>query len=73
MTGGKVNPVEIDIPHRPSTASSIFSLTPSQLNSTIMDMLNMRQAATRCDAVCRGKQVLDLYKPCKVRHIILIG
>lgn len=56
MPGKKIKPSDrvSNIAKRSSSSSSMLSLTPSQLNTAIMEMLSMRQAATRCDAVCRG-------------------
>ncbi|CAC5405324.1 Guanylate cyclase 32E,Guanylate cyclase soluble subunit beta-2,Receptor-type guanylate cyclase gcy-19,Head-specific guanylate cyclase,Retinal guanylyl cyclase 2,Heat-stable enterotoxin receptor,Olfactory guanylyl cyclase GC-D,Atrial natriuretic peptide receptor 2,Receptor-type guanylate cyclase gcy-9,Receptor-type guanylate cyclase Gyc76C,Receptor-type guanylate cyclase gcy-18,Receptor-type guanylate cyclase gcy-28,Receptor-type guanylate cyclase daf-11,Speract receptor,Receptor-type guanylate cyclase gcy- len=64
MRGKKVKPSDrvSNIAKRSSSSSSVLSLTPSQLNTAIMEMLSMRQAATRCDAVCRGNPITDAGK-----------
>ncbi|XP_071145186.1 uncharacterized protein [Mytilus edulis] len=64
MPGKKIKPSDrvSNIPKRSSSSSSMLSLTPSQLNTAIMEMLSMRQAATRCDAVCRGNPITDAGK-----------
>jgi hypothetical protein len=51
--GGRVRPG--DGKKEPSLASSMESLTQSQLNLAIMDMLNLGQNWNRCEEVCRGK------------------
>ncbi|CAG2252408.1 Receptor-type guanylate cyclase gcy-9,Receptor-type guanylate cyclase gcy-7,Receptor-type guanylate cyclase gcy-22,Receptor-type guanylate cyclase gcy-11,Guanylyl cyclase GC-E,Receptor-type guanylate cyclase gcy-17,Retinal guanylyl cyclase 1,Receptor-type guanylate cyclase gcy-12,Receptor-type guanylate cyclase daf-11,Guanylate cyclase 2G,Olfactory guanylyl cyclase GC-D,Receptor-type guanylate cyclase gcy-3,Receptor-type guanylate cyclase gcy-23,Receptor-type guanylate cyclase gcy-20,Receptor-type guanylat len=64
MTGTKVKPSdkEKQMSRVSASTTSMLSLTPSQLNTAIMDMLSMRQAATRCDAVCRGNPITDAGK-----------
>lgn len=60
--GGRVRPG--DGKKEPSLASSMESLTQSQLNLAIMDMLNLGQNWNRCEEVCRGK----LYMKIQIHH-----
>ena len=57
----KVAPLDARVSRSLST-NSMISLSPSELNHAIMEMLNMSQAATRCDAVCRGKLICSIYR-----------
>ncbi|XP_022338550.2 uncharacterized protein LOC111134052 isoform X2 [Crassostrea virginica] len=58
--GGRVRPG--DGKKEPSLASSMESLTQSQLNLAIMDMLNLGQNWNRCEEVCRGNPITDAGK-----------
>lgn len=55
----KIHPGDVRVGRSLSNASNL-SLSPSELNDHIMEMINARQAATKCDAVCRGKSFLLL-------------
>ena len=55
----KVHPAELPA-GRTVSATSMLSLSPSELNGAIMEMLNVRQSANKCDAVCRGMNILFL-------------
>lgn len=45
-----------------SINSSTGSMTRSQLNLAIMDMLNLSQSTHGCDYVCRGKSMSEAFK-----------
>ena len=50
-TGAKITPAK----KVPSMSSSMTSLSPSQLNAAIMDMLNVNNTGNQCINACRGK------------------
>ena len=58
MTWLKRSRVRPEGKNQPSLANSMESLTQSQLNLAIMDMLNIGQNWNRCEDVCRGKGIL---------------
>ena len=47
---GKVEPAKTTA----SMSSSMLSLSPSQLNAAIMDMLNVNNNGSQCQNACRG-------------------
>ncbi|XP_076085671.1 uncharacterized protein LOC143056477 [Mytilus galloprovincialis] len=57
----KIHPGDVRVGRSLSNASNL-SLSPSELNDHIMEMINARQAATKCDAVCRGNPITDAGK-----------
>jgi hypothetical protein len=64
----RVAPLDARV-NRSLSTNSMISLSPSELNHAIMEMLNMSQAATRCDAVCRGKLICSI---CRNHNIVLM-
>jgi len=57
----KVAPLDARV-NRSLSTNSMISLSPSELNHAIMEMLNMSQGAIRCDAVFRGKLIGSVYR-----------
>ena len=49
---GKVNPTKPSFPM--SVSNSMSSLSPSQLNTAIMEMLNVNSTGNTCQNACRG-------------------
>ena len=54
---GNTHPKGTPVKTRIKSPTSVVSLSPSELDKTIMDMLNVTQLGNRCDALCRGKSL----------------
>ncbi|KAL4226720.1 hypothetical protein ACF0H5_014700 [Mactra antiquata] len=52
---GQIHPAKVGMPT--SMSGSMASLSPSQLNAAIMDMLNVNQSGYRCQNACRGDPI----------------
>lgn len=58
---GTIHPAKVGL--QTSMSSSMASLSPSQLNAAIMDMLNVNNTGNRCQNACRGKKpFLNLFQ-----------